>query len=101
MNKKILYMSVLFCMMVCFVLGTEKKSKAAEGDVAINATNFPDAYLRKALQKKDLNSDGVMSKQEIEKVKKIKISSLNEKTQKCSPINIKGIDIFLIYRVFI
>jgi len=76
-----------------------RKVDAAQGDVKINSTNFPDAEFRKYISKNiDLNKDGVLSKAEIKKVTEIRlyISSKNvygkTKYYKCK--NLTGIGVF-------
>ena len=55
-----------------------RKVDAAQGDVKINSTNFPDAEFRKYISENiDLNEDGVLSKAEIKKVKTIYLGSDN------------------------
>lgn len=50
-------------------------SFAAEGDVEINETNFPDANVLYAVKKCDKNKDSVLSKEEIEAVTSMSFSS--------------------------
>ena len=76
-----------------------RKVDAAQGDVKINSTNFPDAEFRKYISKNiDRNKDGVLSKSEIKKVTEIRlyISSKNvygkTKYYKCK--NLTGIGVF-------
>lgn len=76
-----------------------RKVDAAQGDVKINSTNFPDEEFRKYISKNiDRNKDGVLSKSEIKKVTEIRlyISSKNgygkTKYYKCK--NLTGIGIF-------
>ena len=55
-----------------------RKVDAAQGDVKINSTNFPDEGFRKYISENiDLNEDGVLSKAEIKKVKTIYLGSDN------------------------
>lgn len=56
--------------------GAMHKVNAAQGDVQINETNFPDAEFRRYISDKiDLNKDGVLSKAEIKKIKEIHIDN--------------------------
>lgn len=56
-----------------------RKVDAAQGDVKINSTNFPDEGFRKYISENiDLNEDGVLSKAEIKKVKTICLSYMSE-----------------------
>lgn len=50
-------------------------SFAAEGDVEINETNFPDENVRYVVKKADKNSDSILSKEEIEAVTSMSFSS--------------------------
>ena len=56
-----------------------RKVDAAQGDVKINSTNFPDEGFRKYISENiDLNEDGVLSKSEIKSVKTICLSYTSE-----------------------
>mgnify|MGYP000768356806 FL=1 len=56
-----------------------RKVDAAQGDVKINSTNFPDEGFRKYISGNiDLNEDGVLSKSEIKSVKTICLSYTSE-----------------------
>ena len=56
-----------------------RKVDAAQGDVKINSTNFPDKGFRKYISENiDLNKDGVLSKSEIKSVKTICLSYTSE-----------------------
>jgi uncharacterized protein (DUF2344 family) len=56
-----------------------RKVDAAQGDVKINSTNFPDKGFRKYISENiDLNKDGVLSKSEIKSVKTIYLGSASE-----------------------
>ena len=56
-----------------------RKVDAAQGDVKINSTNFPDEGFRKYISKNiDRNKDGVLSKAEIKKVTEIKLEHYEE-----------------------
>ena len=56
-----------------------RKVDAAQGDVKINSTNFPDKGFRKYISGNiDLNEDGVLSKSEIKSVKTIYLGSASE-----------------------
>lgn len=77
--------------------GAMHKVNAAQGDVQINETNFPDAEFRRYISDKiDLNKDGVLSKAEIKKVKKIKLgwsdSKNNSQPYDCKDMT--GIGVF-------
>ena len=70
------------------------RSARAAGDVAINATNFPDKNFRKYIAKKyDENKDGVLSKKEQDSVLKINIPYVEES----EPVirNLKGVEFFI------
>ena len=71
-----------------------RKVDAAQGDVKINSTNFPDAGFRKYISENiDLNEDGVLSKAEIKKVKTICLSYMSEEDgYTCKSLT--GINIF-------
>lgn len=69
--------------------GTAISSQAAEGDVEINETNFPDEYFRSYVNENlDSNSNGVLSKEEIESVTEIEYYSYKEDTTDLTGINI-------------
>ena len=76
-----------------------RKVDAAQGNVKINSTNFPDAEFRKYISKNiDRNKDGVLSKTEIKKVTAMSLYtgsnkfSGNTKYYKCK--NLTGIGVF-------
>ena len=56
-------------------------TEAASGDLTINASSFPDATFRNYVsQNFDKNSDGALSKSEIEAVKKISVTGMGINT---------------------
>ncbi len=77
---------------------------AAEGDVEINDTNFPDEDFRNTISKKeiDVNEDGTLSKEEIANVKSLSLhgpygATVSEKHPGCAYYgisNLKGIEYF-------
>ena len=70
-----------------------RKVDAAQGDVKINSTNFPDKGFRKYISENiDLNKDGVLSKSEIKSVKTIYLSESEEDGYTCKSLT--GINIF-------
>ena len=71
-----------------------RKVDAAQGDVKINSTNFPDEGFRKYISENiDLNEDGVLSKSEIKSVKTICLSyTSKEYGYTCKSLT--GINIF-------
>ena len=71
-----------------------RKVDAAQGDVKINSTNFPDKGFRKYISENiDLNKDGVLSKSEIKSVKTIYLGSASEEGGYICK-NLTGINIF-------
>ena len=71
-----------------------RKVDAAQGDVKINSTNFPDKGFRKYISENiDLNKDGVLSKTEIKSVKTIYLGSASEVGGYICK-NLTGINIF-------
>ena len=76
-----------------------RKVDAAQGDVKINSTNFPDAGFRKYISKNiDRNKDGVLSKAEIKKVTEIRLyispKDVYGKTKYYKCKNLTGIGVF-------
>lgn len=72
------------------MLMESNEAMAAEGDVVINATNFPDNYVREAVKKKDSNKDGVLSKEEIAKITQLEIRA-EDKKEKIYPVDLTGV----------
>ncbi|MDD6465491.1 MAG: leucine-rich repeat protein [Coprococcus sp.] len=72
-----------------------RKVDAAQGDVKINSTNFPDAEFRKYISKNiDRNKDGVLSKAEIKKVIEIKLEHYDEAGNEYVYNDLTGIGVF-------
>lgn len=72
-----------------------RKVDAAQGDVKINSTNFPDAEFRKYISKNiDRNKDGVLSKAEIKKVTEIKLEPYDEAGNEYVYNDLTGIGVF-------
>ena len=72
-----------------------RKVDAAQGDVKINSTNFPDAEFRKYISKNiDRNKDGVLSKAEIKKVTEIKLEPSDEAGNEYVYNDLTGIGVF-------
>ena len=72
-----------------------RKVDAAQGDVKINSTNFPDAEFRKYISKNiDRNKDGVLSKAEIKKVTEIKLEHYDEAGNEYVYNDLTGIGVF-------
>ena len=72
-----------------------RKVDAAQGDVKINSTNFPDEEFRKYISKNiDRNKDGVLSKAEIKKVTEIKLEHYDEAGNKYVYNDLTGIGVF-------
>ena len=66
-----------------------RKVDAAQGDVKINSTNFPDKGFRKYVSENiDLNKDGVLSKSEIKSVKTIYLSESEEDGYTCKSLTV-------------
>ncbi len=59
----------------------------AAGDIEINETNFPDKYFREWIASQSYGSDGVLTSDEISKIKTINVSNL-------SISDLKGIEYF-------
>ena len=72
-----------------------RKVDAAQGDVKINSTNFPDEGFRKYISKNiDRNKDGVLSKAEIKKVTEIKLEHYDEAGNEYVYNDLTGIGVF-------
>ena len=72
-----------------------RKVDAAQGDVKINSTNFPDEGFRKYISKNiDRNKDGVLSKAEIKKVTEIKLEHYDETGNEYVYNDLTGIGVF-------
>lgn len=72
-----------------------RKVDAAQGDVKINSTNFPDEGFRKYISENiDLNEDGVLSKAEIKKVTEIKLEHYDEAGNEYVYNDLTGIGVF-------
>ena len=72
-----------------------RKVDAAQGDVKINSTNFPDEGFRKYISGNiDLNEDGVLSKAEIKKVTEIKLEHYDEARNEYVYNDLTGIGVF-------
>ena len=85
--------SIILSLCLCIIFSVDRIAAAA-GDVKIDAVNFPDPYVRAAVKKKDSDKNGVLSQEEINKVKKLSIVAQNEKTKLKYLVNLKGISIF-------
>lgn len=66
---------------------TPTPTPAPSGSIEINVTNFPDANFRKYLLEQDYGKDGIISKEEIEKVTRIVVSQMDISS-------LKGIEFF-------
>lgn len=72
-----------------------RKVDAAQGDVKINSTNFPDAEFRKYISKNiDKNKDGVLSKAEIKKVTEITLEDYDGDGNEYVYNDLTGIGVF-------
>lgn len=68
----------LMAMMLALAINGKIIASAAEGDVAINTTNFPDAVFRNYVKEKfDTDKNGVLSAEEIGKVGQISLYKQN------------------------
>ena len=85
--------SIILSLCLCIIFSVDKIAAAA-GDVKIDAVNFPDQYVRAAIKEKDSDKNGVLSQEEINKVKKLSIVAQNEKTEEKYSVNLHGISIF-------
>ena len=85
--------SIILSLCLCNIFSGNGKAAAA-GDVKIDAVNFPDSYVRAAIKEKDSDKNGVLSQEEINKVKKLSIVAQNEKTEEKYSVNLHGISIF-------
>ena len=72
-----------------------RKVDAAQGDVKINSTNFPDEGFRKYISENiDLNEDGVLSKAEIKKVTEITLEHYDGDGNEYVYNDLTGIGVF-------
>ena len=72
-----------------------RKVDAAQGDVKINSTNFPDEGFRKYISENiDLNEDGVLSKAEIKKVSEITLEHYDGDGNEYVYNDLTGIGVF-------
>ncbi|MDI9470587.1 MAG: hypothetical protein QM296_10315 [Bacillota bacterium] len=69
-RKKGIAVVVVLVLLASLILQA-KPVMAAEGDVAINATNFPDANFRNFVKQYDTNGDNILQQSERDTVKKI------------------------------
>ena len=70
MNKRIISLCLALALLLCLLPAAP--TVAADGDVAINETNFPDANFRRYVSEScDTNGDGVLSPTEISDVTEI------------------------------
>ena len=83
--------SIILGLCLCIIFSVDKKAAAAAGDVKIDAVNFPDPYVRAAVKEKDADKNGVLSQEEISKIKEITFESWDEKINKSYPLNLAGI----------
>ena len=81
---KLLLATALMLLIACVVPMTVS---AAEGDVAINETNFPDGTFRGYVKGFDSNSDGILSKAECSNVTYINV-------EKSNITSLKGVEYF-------
>lgn len=81
---KLLLVMVLMLLIVCVVPVTVL---AAEGDVAISETNFPDGTFREYVKKFDSNKDGMLSQAERSSVTYIRVDNSNI-------TSVKGVEYF-------
>lgn len=81
--------AVLFALLLglSFYCLTPQAAYAAEGDVTINETNFPDSVFRAEIKKQDTDSNGVLSKEEIDNIKILSIYSWGGKMS-----SLKGVE---------
>ena len=85
MKKRILSLCLALALLLCLLPAAP--TAAAAGDVAINATNFPDFYFRRFVGKYDTDHDGSLSAAERAAVTRIDCSNNNI-------LNLKGIEYF-------
>ena len=80
------FRSIVLGVVLCFLLIpvlTLYKAEAANGDVAINSTNFPDSnFLEYVSTNFDQNRDGILSISEISEVQEINVPQSNITTLK-------------------
>ncbi|WP_277217962.1 stalk domain-containing protein [Peptoniphilus vaginalis] len=94
-NKKKIMGFILTLVMFIGCLSLKPIATYAEGDVAINETNFPDEIFRWYVSWYDKNKDGTLSQKELDKVQKMDLSFYNFYTYRELDIkNLKGIEYF-------
>ena len=64
MNKRIISLCLALVLLLC-LLPAASPTVAAAGDVAINETNFPDEKFRNIVKQYDIDSDNILSPDEI------------------------------------
>ena len=76
-NKKVRWLFVLFLLFVFsfFYPQSSLKVQAADGDIAINADNFPDNNFRDYLRSRTYGADGQLTKTEIGNIGRLDVSS--------------------------
>ena len=86
MNKRIISLCLALVLLLC-LLPAAAPTAAADGDVAINETNFPDPNFRACVSNFDQNGNGVLSREEIAGVTAIDCAY-------CEITSLKGIEYF-------
>ena len=70
------HIAILLAVMMIFMNFIIAPVKAEPGDVAIDATNFPDPKFMEYVKKKDKDSNGILSQDELNAVKRINVQSI-------------------------
>ncbi len=76
MKKRIVsIVTSVMMLLTVFSFGGALTVSAAEGDVAVNATNFPDSAFREYVNTNHAGGDGVLSQNDINAATKVRVSS--------------------------
>ena len=75
--KKNRFLSLMLALVMLFGLVSALGGSAMAADVAIDSTNFPDAYFREFVKQYDTNNNGVLNTEELAAVKVMDCSNKN------------------------
>ena len=90
-KKLILGIAFAVCAMV-LPLGNADRIKAQEAEVKIDSRNFPDPVFREYIKRCDLDENGSLSLEEIQKATELSIESFDLSKNVCSSMDITGIE---------
>ena len=92
MKKQLIFGIAFAVCAVVLPLGNADRIKAQETEVKIDSQNFPDPVFREYIKRCDLDENGSLSPEEIQKATELKIESFDLSKNVCSSMDITGIE---------